>query len=87
LPPAVPEATVAGVATLLERKSELAATRSALRRGGAVVVEGHAGIGKTAIDVSGMEMRDAGYLHARSGTAQALLALGEPRRARELAEA
>ena len=52
-----------------------------------MVVEGHAGIGKTAIDVSGMEMRDAGYLHARSGTAQALLALGEPRRARELAEA
>jgi hypothetical protein len=35
----------------------------------------------------GMEMRDVGYLHARSGAAQALLALGEERRARELAEA
>ena len=35
----------------------------------------------------GMEMRDVGYVHARSGAAQALLALGEERRARELAEA
>jgi DNA-binding CsgD family transcriptional regulator len=35
----------------------------------------------------GMEMRDVGYLHARSGAAQALLALGEERRARERAEA
>jgi hypothetical protein len=32
----------------------------------------------------GMEMRDVGYLHARSGAAQALLALGEERRARAL---
>jgi DNA-binding CsgD family transcriptional regulator len=32
----------------------------------------------------GMEMRDVGYVHARSGAAQALLALGEDRRAREL---
>ncbi|MBV8612296.1 MAG: AAA family ATPase [Acetobacteraceae bacterium] len=37
--------------------------------------------------VWGMEMRDVGYLHARSGAARALLALGEPRRALELAEA
>jgi DNA-binding CsgD family transcriptional regulator len=35
----------------------------------------------------GMDMRDVGYVHARSGAAQALLALGEERRARELAEA
>jgi DNA-binding CsgD family transcriptional regulator len=38
-------------------------------------------------DVWGVEMRDAGYLHARSGAAQALLALGDVRRARELADA
>jgi tetratricopeptide (TPR) repeat protein len=38
-------------------------------------------------DVWGMEMRDVGYIHARSGAAQALLALGNVRRARELAEA
>ena len=38
-------------------------------------------------DVWGMEMRDVGYIHARSGAAQALLALGEMHRARELAEA
>ena len=38
-------------------------------------------------DVWGMEMRDVGYLHARSGAAQALLALGDVHRARELAEA
>jgi DNA-binding CsgD family transcriptional regulator len=35
----------------------------------------------------GLQMRDAGYIHARSGAAQALLALGDVRRARELAEA
>jgi DNA-binding CsgD family transcriptional regulator len=38
-------------------------------------------------EVWGMAMRDVGYLHARSSAAQALLALGEPHRARELAEA
>jgi len=38
-------------------------------------------------DVWGIEMRDAGYLHARSGAAQALLALGNIGRAGELAEA
>ncbi|MBV8703550.1 MAG: AAA family ATPase, partial [Acetobacteraceae bacterium] len=37
------------MAKLLERESELAAIRSVLRRSGALVVEGHAGIGKTAI--------------------------------------
>jgi ATP/maltotriose-dependent transcriptional regulator MalT len=37
--------------------------------------------------VWGMEMRDVGYVHARSGAAQALLALGEVHRARQLAEA
>ena len=35
----------------------------------------------------GTEMRDVGYLHARAGAAQALVRLGEPERARELAEA
>jgi ATP/maltotriose-dependent transcriptional regulator MalT len=38
-------------------------------------------------DVWGIEMRDVGYVHARSGAAQALLALGDTRRAHELAEA
>ena len=35
----------------------------------------------------GMQMSDAGYTHARAGAAHALLALGDVRRARELAEA
>ncbi len=34
----------------------------------------------------GIELRDVGYLHARSGAAQALLSLGERGRARRLAE-
>jgi DNA-binding CsgD family transcriptional regulator len=38
-------------------------------------------------DVWGMEMHDNGYLHARSGAAQALLRLGEQEQARELAQA
>jgi DNA-binding CsgD family transcriptional regulator len=38
-------------------------------------------------DVWGIEMHDNGYLHARSGAAQALLRLGEQERARELAQA
>jgi len=37
--------------------------------------------------VWGMEVRDVGYMHARAGAAQALLALGDARSARELAEA
>ena len=35
-------------------------------------------------EVWGTEMRDVGYLHARSGAAQALLRLGEREVAREL---
>jgi ATP/maltotriose-dependent transcriptional regulator MalT len=38
-------------------------------------------------DVWGTEMRDVGYLHARTGAAQALLRLGEREAAREIAEA
>ena len=38
-------------------------------------------------EVWGTEMRDVGYLHARSGAAQALLQLGERERAREVARA
>jgi DNA-binding CsgD family transcriptional regulator/tetratricopeptide (TPR) repeat protein len=38
-------------------------------------------------EVWGAEMRDVGYLHARSGAAQALLRLGERERAREVAHA
>ena len=38
-------------------------------------------------DVWGIEIRDVGYLHARSGAAQALLLLGDRDRARALAEA
>jgi len=37
--------------------------------------------------VWGLPMRDAGYVHARAGAAHALLALGDARRARELADA
>jgi DNA-binding CsgD family transcriptional regulator len=37
--------------------------------------------------VWGIETRDVGYLHARSGAAQALLALGDASRARRLADA
>jgi ATP/maltotriose-dependent transcriptional regulator MalT len=38
-------------------------------------------------DVWGTEMRDVGYLHARTGAAQALVRLGERDAARQLAEA
>ena len=38
-------------------------------------------------DVWGIEIRDVGYLHARSGAAQAWLLLGDRDRARTLAEA
>ena len=38
-------------------------------------------------EVWGTEMRDVGYLHARSGAARALLRLGERERAREVARA
>jgi len=38
-------------------------------------------------EIWGIPMRDTGYLHARSGAAQALVALGDVRRARDLAEA
>jgi DNA-binding CsgD family transcriptional regulator len=38
-------------------------------------------------EVWGTEMRDVGYLHARSGAAQALLRLGERESAREVAQA
>ena len=38
-------------------------------------------------DIWGIEMRDVGYLHSRSGAAYALMRLGERDRARELAEA
>jgi DNA-binding CsgD family transcriptional regulator len=39
------------------------------------------------VDLWGMELRDVGYVHARSGAAQALLLLGQPEPAHELAEA
>jgi len=38
-------------------------------------------------EIWGMQVCDAGYTHARSGASQALLALGDARRARELADA
>jgi DNA-binding CsgD family transcriptional regulator len=38
-------------------------------------------------EVWGLDLRDVGYLHARSGAAQALLVAGDRRRASELAEA
>jgi DNA-binding CsgD family transcriptional regulator len=38
-------------------------------------------------EVWGTEIRDVGYLHARTGAAQALLQLGEHERARDVAEA
>src|SRR5215472_7510597 len=42
-------ATIADVKRLLERESELATVRAFVRRGGVLVVEGRAGMGKTAI--------------------------------------
>ena len=42
-------ATIADVKRLLERESELATACAFVRRGGVLVVEGRAGIGKTAI--------------------------------------
>jgi DNA-binding CsgD family transcriptional regulator len=46
---AIRQSTIAGVIKLLERKSELAAIRAFVRRGGVLVIEGRAGVGKTAI--------------------------------------
>jgi DNA-binding CsgD family transcriptional regulator len=44
-------------------------------------------LGMFGADVWGIEIRDVGYLHARSGAAQACLLLGDRDRARALAEA
>jgi hypothetical protein len=46
---AVSQATIVGVIKLLEREAELAAVRVFARRGGILVVEGRAGVGKTSI--------------------------------------
>lgn len=46
---AIPAAYSGGVQSLLERARELAAVDALLERGGALVVEGRAGIGKTAL--------------------------------------
>jgi hypothetical protein len=43
------QSAIGGVIKLLERKSELATLRALARRGGVLVVEGRAGVGKTAI--------------------------------------
>jgi DNA-binding CsgD family transcriptional regulator len=76
----------AGVGTVL-----IPAGRGRLRlaqgRAGEALAEFEACMALWRPDVWGIAMRDAGYLHARSGAAQALLALGNVRRAGELAEA
>lgn len=76
----------AGVNTVL-----IPAGRGRLRlaqgRAGEALAEFEACMALWQPDIWGMEMRDAGYVHARSGAAQALLALGDVHRARELAEA
>jgi DNA-binding CsgD family transcriptional regulator len=76
----------AGVGTVL-----IPAARGRLRlaqgRAGDALSEFEACMALWQPDVWGIAMRDAGYLHARSGAAQALLALGNVRRASELAEA
>jgi len=75
-----------GVGTVL-----IPAARGRLRlaqgRASEALVEFEACMALWRSDVWGIEMHDAGYLHARSGAAQALLALGNIRRAGELAEA
>jgi predicted ATPase len=45
----VQQATISGMYKLLEREAELATIRAFARRGGILVVEGRAGVGKTAI--------------------------------------
>ena len=76
----------AGVATAL-----IPAGRGRLRlaqgRAGEALAEFEACLALWRPEVWGMPVRDVGYLHARSGAAQALLALGDVQRARELAEA
>jgi DNA-binding CsgD family transcriptional regulator len=76
----------AGVGTVL-----IAAGRGRLRlaqgRAGEALLEFETCMALWQPDVWGMKMRDVGYTHARSGATQALLALGDMRRARELAEA
>ena len=76
----------AGVGTVL-----IPAARGRLRlaqgRAQAALTEFEACMALWQPQIWGMQMRDAGYMHARAGAAQALLALGDVRRARELAEA
>jgi len=45
----IPHATIARMINLLERKSELTEIRALMRHGGVMVVEGKAGLGKTAM--------------------------------------
>jgi DNA-binding CsgD family transcriptional regulator len=75
-----------GVGTVL-----IPAARGRLRlaqgRASEALAEFEASITSWRPEVWGIDMRDAGYVHARSGAAHALLALGDTRRARELAEA
>jgi DNA-binding CsgD family transcriptional regulator len=76
----------AGVGTVL-----IPAARARLRlaqgRAADALIDFQASAAMFRPDVWGTEIRDVGYLHARSGAAQALLRLGERERARELAQA
>ncbi len=80
------EALPAGVGTVL-----IPAARGRLRlaqgRAREALIEFEACMALWQPQIWGMEMRDAGYTHARAGAAQALLALGDTHRARELAQA
>jgi DNA-binding CsgD family transcriptional regulator len=76
----------AGVGTVL-----VPAARGRLRlaqgRAGEALAEFNACMALWRSETWGIEMRDVGYLHARSGAAQALFTLGDVHRARYLAEA
>ena len=60
-------ATIADVVSLLERELELATVRAFVRRGGVLVVEGRAGMGKTALlDATCMAAQRVGRLVLRA---------------------
>jgi tetratricopeptide (TPR) repeat protein len=61
--------------------------RLAQRRPAEALADFQASASMFSSEVWGTEMRDVGYLHARTGAALALLGLGERKRAREHAEA
>ena len=82
----LPQSLPASVGTVLIPAAR-GRLRLAQRRPGEALAEFEVCMALWRPNVWGMAVRDAGYLHARSGAALALLALGNVRRAGELAEA